>query len=258
MPGDDRQQPGQRAGDVGRRRSRSYGRRRRAAGPGAPRVVVSVATFSVIRASSGAALTTSPPSSSRHTGAGARSAVLAGGQFAVGASRQPAIERRSGAGQLGGDRVEIVGVAGAARRDPQRQHRAAPEVEHVRARADRSCVRAARRGPSRPTGPASVGAARRPRSSSAACRRSRRPAEHQTAVEEVGDHPLGDQRRLADGHVTDQAGWASGARLAEHARAQPRRARGRSRSPRIAWCSAAWPSVSVSPGTGGDHCPTDS
>ena len=179
-PREDRDQIGQRAGDVGGRdRDRVPAvDEPPAVGADAPASVCAGATLSVRRTSSGAAVTVSRPSISQTVPA-SRSAKCAPGTRSRNASRcQPAGTAAAHPIQveLLRDAVEAVGVARPRARVAQRDHRAAPEVEHrLPVLVARCVIRSATRPVAAPSSRGRFCLSRRPRCACAACRR-RTPA----------------------------------------------------------------------------------
>ena len=212
------------------------------------------------RASSGAELTTSPPSTVQLAPASSASKRGPGTASRKAPRSQPAdrgAERRRRLG-LGADRVDLVGVPGLALGVAQRQHRAAVEVEH-RALVLVDGADPQRRQPGRrPPGLGPVLAqgddlGRGPQRVAD----PRRPAQRQAAVEEVADHPLGEQRSTGRSRRRRRGrGGRAAARGRAPRRQSPASSASRSRSPRIAWCRAACPSVRVSAGTPSATWPT--
>ena len=258
VPAEDRHQRRAARASPGRRRARSCARRRRAAGRGRPRPAsrCAIATLSVIRASAGAESTTSPPSP-------VRPAVADLVEVRPGRGR--AVRGEVEPGGRGAQRL-VLEVGGAAdlvarlagRLVAQRQHRAAREVEHgtilLVDGADAQHGEAGR--------PAALAhAVLAPRDDLG--RRAQRVAEphravqQQPAVEEVGDHAAGGHRGLADRGVPHERRVRQRRPRAEH-RVAPAcgRARGAAGRRQIAWCTAAWPSVSVSAGAASNSRPT--
>ena len=244
VPAEDRHQPGQRPRGLG------GGERDRVPAVDEPALVVrrapasrwAIATFSVSRASAGAESTTSPPSSSSVQPSPSASKCGPGARERNAARSSPRAAATS-ASCSRSSAPPTSSPSSPVRLAAQRQHRAAREVQHRAVLlVDGADPQHGEAGRARAVLAPRDDLGRRPQRVA----EPHRPAQQQPAVEEVRDHAAGGDRRLADRDVPDERRVRERRPGAEHGLAERAVERSRSRSPQIAWCSAAWPSVSVS------------